>query len=929
MGLFGNSPAGFGAGPSLLGGRRTSVGLIPDLTVDTTVDPSRLGSTEEERTEAERRAATFLNDLQQGGDASDALARATEGANELIALGTGADGPTRRDDTAPRGTPLTEDERPNLNREYFRRGEARIRALTELFGEDALILGHLLFTIPPLAIRVKKGNITYRWKALRTKESIAVKSGNGECYIEIDLVFVGFHQIQTSLAELIALWKKVPFCFIENVHIRKMMIPDHPDESMAVCLENLVMDVVSGKPNTVYATLLTKWFNYRPYSRNFWFRKDWEPSQTNMPRQRQSGDGGPQAEDNSRTAEGGEASPPQMDSRTSVLIDLSAIQSIETLDMMGGGVPPEVGLFESEQVSNPGDPNMHGTYPVVYPFNSQPFLDRVRQGEDRPIRISSWGDSLTMNWNSFVRMSVPRSWQYTLNREPEVSIAAPHSRDRGAEATIPPPVTGERDIVLFIGDSIMVGFTALGSRTECKQPGGGGPSYSTPTFFEWTGNTRFPATDGFTYIAMCRVGAGSTTLRNWWNAKKGDSSLKADGNDGLCSRVAGVLIHTATNDGSDGPNIAAIRTIMTEASEFGAIPILLPMPPSRDADHLSPQMLSHLRLFSGWGSSVYQSYMEASPNYHAEMTGLVNSINNAMFLDYHELMADASFRTSRAAPLAEQYMNKNSPSAGYYNIHWNASGYSAAGNWIQQRLPWSSLRGVFPEPEENSNLWTVCEIEDGDTIWVWGTHPDSDETVIRNVRLKFIDTPETYGEFRDDAYNADGTSPMPEGQDSYRPNSAKYGNIAKEALESQIGRDDQVRIEWYGTGYYGRYLGVIFRGEINLNEWVVRQGYAFASLSNDPEESRPYLFAENEAKGEGDSTNAPRGVWAQQQVPLSGLPDGFDTTVANSLRTLMRPTDYRTVYASSEDGGHEGVPSNCTDYRLDEGADVGGENPDA
>ncbi len=573
-----------------------------------------------------------------------------DGAGDLVSQETGADGPTRGGDDTPRGTPRPLDQGADTS-EYRARGEARVRALTDMFGEDALVLGHLLFEVPPLAIRIKKGNLTYRWKPLRTKESIAVKSGNGECYIEIDLAFVGLNQIQTSLAELIALWKKMPFCFIENVHIRRMIIPDSHNESMAVCLESLILDAVAGSPNAVYATLLLKWFNYKPYSKNFWFRREWRPAEGRRPQSNPDTHG-----PHGQREEGGTPSPEIGDlARHSVMVDLSSIDDPATIDALTDNMAPEVGLFESVQIDNPGDPTIDGTYPVVYPFNSEPFLDRVRNGGDSPVRISSWSDGLSMKWNTFVKVAVPRSWRYNNGTQEEIPLSVLRSRDRGSEEQL---------------------------------------------------------------------------------VENGDSS----------------------------------------------------------------------------------------------------------------------------------------------------------------------------------ELWTVCGVEDGDSLWAFGSDPDTGERVVRNIRLIYTDSAETYNSYDDSRYNLLGIWPLPEGQDSYRPSNAKYGALAKEelirVLGTPYGEGAQITIganDWFGAGAYGRYLAVIHKGEININEHMIREGFSFGTTTEDEAASRPYLFALR------DAMENHRGIWGQRAVDLENVPDEIPLSVRDHLTNLLNPVQWRRDYAPDVDGGHGGIPLGCAE----------------
>jgi len=465
-----------------------------------------------------------------------------------------------------------------ITNQWRRAGAARVRALGSLFGTDALVLGHLIFQVPPLAIRVKKGNIIYRWKPLRTKESIAVKSGNGECFIEIDLAFVGVRQISESLGSLISLWKKIPFCPIENLHIRRMMLPEDSQagQTMWVCLETLVMDAISGHPNTVYATLILRWFNYKPSSHNLMLRRDWiATGDTESIPAREERRGVIKEDDDGEI--------PAVDTNSLIgtsIVDLSALDAPTSIDT---AQPPEARLDGSSRTRDPGDSDIAPTYPVVYGFNSRPFINRVTSGVDSARRTSTWDDFLAFNWRSFIRTRVPISWQIAYEHPELTQVSRPALRDRGSEAA-PPPVTGDRDVVLLMGDSIMVGFTGTSSRrdggeADTRLPGQGGPPWSTATFFQGTSQRHFPTQSGFTYYCSCRVGAGSSRLRTWWNSIKSRSELKHSGQaDG--SRLAGVVIHTGTNDGPNGPSVAHIQAIATEAAQMGANVVILPLPPS-------------------------------------------------------------------------------------------------------------------------------------------------------------------------------------------------------------------------------------------------------------------------------------------------------------------------------------------------------------
>lgn len=830
-----------------------------------------------------------------------------EGAAELIQ----GDSPQATEE-APRGVPHQED--AARNQEMARAGEVRVKAFTDIFGEDAMMIGHLLFKIPPVAIRIRKGNITYRWKSLRTKESIAIKSGSGECYIEADLAFVGLGQIRNSLSELIALWKKSPFSFIENAHIRRMVYPDNPYDAMAVCLETLVMDTVAGTPGTVYATAIMRWFNYKPYSSNFYFRRTWTPAAEDAPHpQRQDTEGpttGGRNEEN-QTQEGQAASPPHQTADSGLTIfDLSSLEDPAFMDALRLDLPPEARLTGAMQSENPGDPSIAPTFPVVYPFNSEPFLDYIRSGNDQPVSINSWGDALTMAWSSFVRTKPPVTFDDPVETQPEVPVTVARPRERTSErrpvpvspaapdtspsAPSPPPAAPsdsphERDIVLWMGDSIAVGFTGV---VETEGVG------QTAQLKSW--RTRyFRPPSGYTYFVLARSGITTSNLLRAWNTAKSDSRLKHEGRPNG-SRLAGVIWHCAVNDGTAVDRVISnIQAVTDEVIGMGAIMVLLPYPPVGDDPPRENQL-----------SNAQQALVHSTS---LRIKEIADNNQQCMFVNHHVAVVEESKRNSYLAPYHSSFQAITG--AGTINIHPRATAYNLMGNLINNSIPWGSMSGEPRFRAPTGDVWTVCNVEDGDTIWVWGTNPDNtSQRVIRCVRLAYIDTPETYSEYLLAAqYNAGGVTPLPEGQDSYRPASAKYGLIAKNALSGQLRRDSQVRIEFKGTGRYGRYIGVVFKGTRNINQWMLERGYAFPMFSTNTEEMRPYLFAFRRASGQSDTSRSPRGVWAQREVTLTGVPSGFPESIQRNLRTLMNPADWRTQYVAGPTGGFGGdVPSRCT-----------------
>lgn len=91
-------------------------------------------------------------------------------------------------------------------------------------------------------------------------------------------------------------------------------------------------------------------------------------------------------------------------------------------------------------------------------------------------------------------------------------------------------------------------------------------------------------------------------------------------------------------------------------------------------------------------------------------------------------------------------------------------------------------------------------VTDGDTIRIGETR----------IRLEGIDAPE----LSQQCTKADGSG-------------WQCGAAARAALIQRIG-NESVRCEISGTDRYGRSLGTCWSGTINLNQWLVRSGWAVA-----------------------------------------------------------------------------------------------------
>lgn len=131
---------------------------------------------------------------------------------------------------------------------------------------------------------------------------------------------------------------------------------------------------------------------------------------------------------------------------------------------------------------------------------------------------------------------------------------------------------------------------------------------------------------------------------------------------------------------------------------------------------------------------------------------------------------------------------------------------------------------MFSPAAGNPLITGVATVIDGDTIDVSGTR----------IRLHGIDAPEG-------------------GQLCARANGAvwKCGDAASLALTRQLGRS-QVRCEASGQDHYRRTIAVCFTAGVDINQWMVANGWAVAFRRY----SMAYVSAEDRAQ------KANLGLWA-------------------------------------------------------------------
>jgi len=119
------------------------------------------------------------------------------------------------------------------------------------------------------------------------------------------------------------------------------------------------------------------------------------------------------------------------------------------------------------------------------------------------------------------------------------------------------------------------------------------------------------------------------------------------------------------------------------------------------------------------------------------------------------------------------------------------------------------------------NLWKVVMITDGDTVWV----KREGERKIK-IRVWGIDTPEKYlsGKLQREAARCRVSV----------KEMRKFGILASRHAEELFAeKGKMVRIEFKGTGYYGRHLGILyFTDGTDFGRQMISDGYACVYRKN-------------------------------------------------------------------------------------------------
>lgn len=149
----------------------------------------------------------------------------------------------------------------------------------------------------------------------------------------------------------------------------------------------------------------------------------------------------------------------------------------------------------------------------------------------------------------------------------------------------------------------------------------------------------------------------------------------------------------------------------------------------------------------------------------------------------------------------------------------------------------------------------VVAISDGDTI----TLLTEDKRQLK-IRLAGIDTPEK---------------------------KQAFGTKARDHLASRIFKND-VEVDLRKKDQYGRYLGVIYIGGVDINQSMIQDGYAW--FYKHYAKDQPKEEAQRYAKAEADARSKQRGLWAD---PNPVPPWEFRKEAKEEARAAKAASSYR------------------------------------
>lgn len=141
-------------------------------------------------------------------------------------------------------------------------------------AKSVFIINDIALEVPPTHISIRKEDMVWQWKTLRTNASTKIPSGRGVVQVSVRLIFVPNDFL--VMHRLIVEFKHSPFCFIENALIRESIVPDWlHTQMMAFTMTGLNVQNLTGSPGTFVVDLDLRWFNYAPYAINWLYRDEY------------------------------------------------------------------------------------------------------------------------------------------------------------------------------------------------------------------------------------------------------------------------------------------------------------------------------------------------------------------------------------------------------------------------------------------------------------------------------------------------------------------------------------------------------------------------------------------------------------------------------------------------------------------------------
>lgn len=140
--------------------------------------------------------------------------------------------------------------------------------------KDVFVINDIDLIVPPTNIHVQKEDLIWQWRALRSKASTKIPSGQGQIAVTVNIPFTS--SMILDMHRLIVEFRHSPFCYIENRFLRETIVPHWAQSQfMAFTMTGLSVAPMQGTSNTWVMQLDLTWFNYQPYLHNFLYRKEW------------------------------------------------------------------------------------------------------------------------------------------------------------------------------------------------------------------------------------------------------------------------------------------------------------------------------------------------------------------------------------------------------------------------------------------------------------------------------------------------------------------------------------------------------------------------------------------------------------------------------------------------------------------------------